>query len=180
MKKLSYVILAGLSLLLMGSECIFGAKTSDQDPFVFDVSSPAKTLESLAYTYTSSRIPDDYKRLLSGSDYTFYFDPDDIGKTIAGGYVIPTSWTYQEDVNSTSKMFDEAYDIQLSFLNLGDVPEPDDDDVEIVANNVSIELYLFPDSPDFAYLATGQCDFTFKKVNDAWLIKSWSDRTNAK
>jgi hypothetical protein len=168
------VVVAGLGLVGCAEEKD-KTPTSTQPPTGFET--PAQGLQKLAGTFTTARSIDDYKEMLM-STYTFYFDPNDIGKTIAGGYVIPTSWTRDQDVTATTNMFSQAYDIELTFLNLGDL-ETDPAGTTYEANNVLMQCYLFPDGPDFAYLATGPCDFTFEKVGNLWYIKSWSDRTSS-
>jgi hypothetical protein len=188
-KKLQIVMIALLAFLMIGSECLFGKTESPPEQGTLDLSTPGRTLESLVRVYNITRNIDDYKRLLSGGGitnspaYAFYFDPNDVGQIVPGsGYQIPQSWTYQEDVAATENMFRSpsdggAYDISLDVLNSGDYDDPTIQGDFYRADNVLIQLYLWPTGPDFAYLATGPCDFEFTKVGDAWLISAWYDRT---
>jgi len=191
MNKIHIVLIAILAFLMIGSECIFGETKPRSQQSSLDRSTPGRTLESLAYVYTVSRNIDDYKRLLSGggggdspSAYAFYFDPNDVGTIVPGsGYQIPQSWTYQEDTTATNTMFngsatvEKAADISLDILNTGQYDDPSIPGNTYTANNVMIQLYLWPHDESFAYLATGPCDFEFVKVGDSWLIKAWYDRT---
>lgn len=189
MKRLHIVIIALLAFMLIGSDCLFGKTEAPPQAGTLDLSTPGRTLESLARVYNITRNIDDYNRLLSGAGgpgiqgYAFYFDPNDVGDIIPGtGYQIPQSWTYQEDKEATTNMFKDpsaggAYDISLDILNSGDFDDPTITGTTYTANNVQIQLYLWPTSPDFAYLATGPCDFEFVKVGEAWLISAWYDRT---
>jgi hypothetical protein len=153
--------------------CFIVTGCDKDDPVI--TNTPGDVLKSLTHVFNTSRDADEYRELLLSS-YTFYFDPDDIGMTIGGGYVIPTSWTRDQDVSAITNMFAQAYNIQLTFSNLGDL-ETDPAGTTYTLNNINLELYLYPDGPGFAYLATGQCDFVFEKVGDLWYIKSWQDRT---
>ncbi len=189
MKKLHMVVIALLAFLLIGSDCLFGQTTAPPQAGTLDLSTPGRTLESLARVYNITRNIDDYMRLLSGNGgggfqgYSFYFDPNDVGDVIPQtGYQIPQSWTYEEDKAATINMFKDpaqggAYNISLDILNSGDFDDPSIPGTTYTANNVLIQLYLWPTGPDFAYLATGPCDFEFVKVGDAWLISAWYDRT---
>jgi hypothetical protein len=191
MKKLHIIIIALVSLMMIGSECLFGKTEAPPQQGTLDLSTPGRTLESLARVYNTTRNIDDYKRLLSGAGgtdipgYSFYFDPNDVGQIVPQtGYQIPQSWTYQEDIAATTNMFKNpsdggAYDISLDILNSGDFDNPNIPGTSYTANNVLIQLYLWPTGPEFAYLATGPCDFEFTKVGEAWLISAWYDRTGS-
>ena len=186
MKKLQIVAIALLAFTMIGSECLFGKTEAPPEQGTLDLSTPGRTLESLARVYNITRNMDDYRRLLHSTGenaYAFYFDPNDVGDIVPQtGYQIPQSWTSQEDIAATDNMFRTpaeggAYDISLDILNSGDYDDPTITGTFYRADNVLIQLYLWPTSPDFAYLATGPCDFEFTKVGDAWLISAWFDRT---
>lgn len=146
------------------------------EPPILDLSTPGRTLESLASVWTGNRDIDNYRRLLS-QDYRFYFVPINIDPPPQTGYEIPQYWTFMEDVSATGNMFAQAYDIRLEVLNAADFDDPDIFGESYPANNVQIQFYLWSDGPDSAVLASGPCDFEFRKVGDVWLISSWYDRT---
>jgi hypothetical protein len=137
---------------------------------------PGKTLESLAWVWTEDREINNYSALLT-SDYLFYWDPNDVGSMTPGGYQIPQSWSGQEDIEATGNMFAQAYDIRLEVLNAGDYDDPNIPGDFYRANNALLQFYLWPDDADFYYMATGPCDFEFRKVGDEWLISAWYDRS---
>ncbi len=149
---------------------------------VLDLSTPGRTLESLASVWTDYREINCYKRLLSQDyppAYCFYFDPCIIPQIPPqSGPVIPQAWTYQEDVSATCNMFAEAYDIQLEVLNAADYDDPNISGGFFRANNVQIQFTLWLGNMDFLYYADGPCDFEFRKVGDVWLISAWYDRTS--
>jgi len=179
MKKLFVIITVILAFMMIGSECIFGSKDSEPHEISIDLSSPGATLQSLCHVYTVTRNIDEYKRLLVPSSYQYYFDPNDVGQ-IVQGYTIPASWTYQEDVSATGNMFNEAYRIELTIPDAtlpAYTTEFDQSLSEFRADNINIQLYLYPEDESFAYLAAGPCDFEFLKVGTAWQIKTWYDRT---
>jgi len=140
-------------------------------------STPGKTLQELARVWTHHSEIDNYSTLLT-EDYRFYFDPNDTGSLTPGtGYQIPQSWDRATDIEATGNMFAQAYNIRLDVLNAGDYDDPSIPGDFYRANNVLIQLFLWPDDADFYYFATGPCDFEFMKVGDEWLISAWYDRT---
>jgi hypothetical protein len=164
---------------LMLAGCNHPAEPTAEPPL--DLSTPGRTLESLASVWTDYREIDSYRRLLSPGypqAYCFYFDPRIIPPLPPQtGPYIPQSWTYMEDVFATSNMFSSAYDIRLELLNAGDFDDPGISGDFYRADNVQIQFYLWRDNADFYYFAAGLCDFEFRKVGDVWLISSWYDRT---
>jgi hypothetical protein len=137
---------------------------------------PGKTLESLAWVWTNNREIENYSALLA-SDYKFYFDPNEVGGVTPPGYQIPQSWDRATDIQATGNMFTQAYDIRLEVLNASDFDDPNIPGDSFRADNVLLQFYLWPDGEDLAYLATGPCDFEFRKVDGNWLISAWYDRT---
>jgi len=145
---------------------------------VLDLSTPGRTLESLARVWNTTRSSDDYARLLS-PDYCFYFAPGDVGKQLKDGYVIPSTWDKSEDVQATANMFKDpseggAYDISMDIQNSGDY-DYDPPGTDFTIDNVLMQIYVWPTGPDSAYLATGSFVFDFKKVDGLWLISGWHD-----
>ncbi len=126
---------------------------------------PGKTLESLAWVWTSNREIENYSALLT-ADYLFYWDPNDVGDVMPQtGYQIPQSWDRETDVQATGNMFAQAYDIRLQVLNAGDFDDPSIPGDYYRADNVLLQFYLWSDGPDSAVLATGPCDFA---VSENW------------
>jgi hypothetical protein len=141
-------------------------------------STPGKTLEAMARIWNHSRNAEDYAFLLTG-DYHFYFAPGDVGKKLKDGYIIPATWDKAEDVQATANMFAPpseggAYDISMDILYSGDY-DYDPGGTEFTAENVLMQIYIWPTSPDFGSLATGSCTFDFRKIDDMWLISGWHD-----
>ncbi len=67
-----------------------------------------------------------------------------------------------------------AYEISMDILNSGDY-DYDPGGTDFTAENVVMQVYMWPSGPDFAFLATGSFIFDFKKVDDSWLISGWHD-----
>jgi hypothetical protein len=164
------------ALMLAGCYTIIDG--GDPPPLNLDLSTPGRTLESLARVWNTTRNTDDYSRLLS-TDYHFYFAPGDVGKHLKDGYIIPPSWDKAEDMQATSNVFAQAsrggpYDISMDILNSGDY-DFDPGGTDFTAEAVQMQVYIWPEGPDFAYLATGSFVFDFKKIDGLWLISGWHD-----
>jgi hypothetical protein len=147
-------------------------------PPPLDLSTPGRTLESLARVWNITRSTDDYARLLT-TDYHFYFEPGDVGKRLNDGYIIPATWDKTDDVQASTNMFASpskggAYDISMDILNSGDY-DFDPGGTDFTADAVQMQVYIWPTGPDFAYLATGSFVFDFKKIDGLWLISGWHD-----
>jgi hypothetical protein len=173
--RYSYLILI-FAIMLAG--CEPHGEPIIEPPAGFDLSTPGRTLESLARVWNTTRSADDYSRLLS-PDYHFYFAPGDVGRQLKDGYIIPATWDKTEDVQATANMFappseEGAYDISMDILNSADY-DYDPGGTDFTADDVEMQVYMWPEGPDFAYLATGSFVFDFKKVNGLWLISGWHD-----
>jgi hypothetical protein len=145
-----------------------------------DLTTPGKALEALASVWTNYRDIDSYKRLLTQLNppaYQFYFNPCIIPPLPPRIWPLPPEWTYMEDIDATSNMFTQAYDIRLEILNAADFDDPDLYGNFYRADNVMLLFRIYPTDGDFYYEASGPCDFEFWKVGDIWLISAWYDRT---
>jgi hypothetical protein len=163
-------VLALLSFILVGC-------TEDKSPVdsqeVNSLATPGLTLHQLESCWSQSHDISKYSSLLvNDGSYRFNFSFNDIGGYVSG-YLIPEYWTKIQDKQSTQKMFTEAYNIELTITNWQDFDHEVDGN-SFTAENCHAQLYLYPDSDDFAYLADCVCEFEFKKVDGKWLIKTWS------
>jgi hypothetical protein len=174
---LRYILLLAIAVLTLS---LVGCYEDDPPPYIppstFDLSTPGKTLQTYSYIITVNRYIYDYESLLRPG-YRFYFNPADVGKTLKDGYVIPEYWDNAEDCTATSKMFEQAYNMEMTVKNWEDydvVPEV----TTYTAHDVQIEFYIYPASPDFAELTSGICDVDFEKIDGYWYIIKWFDKTS--
>jgi len=172
---------------------------SPPPPYVYlkDQTDPYYCLWNLQVTYNKHDVIDmikNYKNILAGDNYHFYFDPKDIGKHPPGreDYIIPDSWGFNEDWQSTQNMFNNAYSILLTMPNLGQYGDDKDKDAfynqknpqfntehtECTVNDVDINLLVYVNNSQ-GYQAIGKCDFRFKfNINDnKWYMTEWHDHT---
>jgi len=137
---------------------------------------PAQVLRSLIYAFNSRNIGTLGNALVS--DFTFYFDEDDVGKQI-GDYVIPESWGKDEFTVVAGYMFEQAHTIEME-IDTSNVGAPGDDDNIYFARDIEVRLLVMVDAVN-GYLADGVCDFEFVDVEsgepDNWVISNWQDRT---
>jgi len=137
---------------------------------------PAQVLEALERAF-QERDAELLGQLLD-TDFTFYFDPNDVGKEV-GDYTIPESWGREDMLTACGNMITEAYSIDIR-LTSTEVGEPDEGATEFLANNVQIRLLVMED-PVYGALAQGFCDFGFVNDDSAgyddWTIIDWWDRT---
>jgi hypothetical protein len=139
---------------------------------------PAQVLRSLIYAFNSRDI--DTLDTALADDFTFYFDPNDVGNII-GDYEIPFSWGREDMLTACGNMYDLAYHIDFD-VEYETVTEPDDGATEYVASNVYIDILVMVDSQN-GYVASGPCDFGFENSGyagyDDWVITDWWDRTSS-
>jgi hypothetical protein len=157
--------------------CIFGTPDDQGGDVTPGLESPAGVVEMIEVAYNDTDV-ELYKKCLS-QNFTFYFDPNDVGNDVEG-YIIPDSWGYYDEIDAADNMFDNAYSIQLSIItnNIGE-PEPSDED--FLAPNVMIELTVMIDSQN-GFKAKGPVDFEFEsyfndKNEKQWRVINWWDRT---
>lgn len=173
------VTAAAAALILTG--CLFSPPEEKEDKPAPAMTTPAYVLENIAYAYNQRDI-DLYKRALS-TDFVFYFDPRDVGAHPPGkpGYTIPESWSYTTDWQATFNMFNKAYSINLS-IPTGRVGEPEPEENEYQADNISISLVVMIDELNGFAADQGYCNFKFEKYQneqseDRWRLIAWWDRT---
>jgi hypothetical protein len=172
-----------LSVLVLGvlavNGCIFGpGEDKGQEPPP-GLDTPAGVVEYIEDAYNTRDI-DDYKVCLS-PNFTFYFDPKDVGDGVAGGdYTIPDSWGYDEEVAAVENMFDQLHSIDLNLAS-SNIGNPGPNDTTFSPPQVQIRLLVMVD-PINGFLAQGFVEFDFEsylspKGKKLWRVKNWSDFT---
>lgn len=159
--------------------CIFSPSdrddTSPGDPTVPD--SPRNVVYNLELAY-NTRDVNLYKQCLS-PQFTFYFNQQDVGNDI-DGYIIPTSWGYQEDWEATENMFTQAYDISMQ-LPENDIGTPLEGETEYTAENITVSLLVMVDENNGFIANKGYLEFNFETYESSgktyWRIKDWRDFT---
>jgi hypothetical protein len=139
---------------------------------------PAQVLEALERAFQERDA-----ELLDGlidTEFTFHFDPKDVGKQV-GEYTIPESWTLTDFLSAVSRVFDNAYSIDIS-INSVNVGEPGPDDSTYTADNVQIRFLVMVDTVN-GYLAQGFATFEFsveynEKNEKEWAVTAWRDFTS--
>ncbi len=143
-----------------------------------NLETPNGVLQIIVYAFNDHKDAEaiyKYKTALS-PDFVFNFNPADVGD-IVNGYQIPESWNYSEDWTATRNMFNEAYDIKLGTLQVG---EPSANDAEFFAGNVTISLTVKTTELNGYRCDKGYCDFQFKKQTDGtWRLVKWWDHTTS-
>ncbi len=173
------ILLISLSLaVLLGVAC---KETIEPGPGVDTTpETPSECIYNLEYAFNSRDIAL-YKLVLS-PDFTFYFNPSDVGKDV-DGYTIPASWSYAEDTAATANMFTLAYDISM-VLPEDSIGDPPEGATTYTAENIAISLHVMIDGYNGFIANKGTCEYTFNKVSDGdesyWVIKDWRDFTYAK
>jgi hypothetical protein len=177
--------LAVLIIVIIGAfaaaGCIFDSTPPGddigKDPITPD--SPSNVIYNLDLAYNKRDI-NLYKQCLS-PQFTFYFNPIDVGKDV-DGYVIPTSWGYEEDWTATQNMFDLAYDIKMS-LSENDVETPPEGATTYTAENIGVSLLVMVDANNGFIANKGTLEFNFETYDSNgqtyWRIKDWRDFTYA-
>ncbi|MCP4231482.1 MAG: hypothetical protein GY771_15220 [bacterium] len=106
------ILLISISLaVLLGVACketIGPGPESDPD---YTSDTPEECIYNLEYSFDNTDIGL-YEAVLS-RDFTFYFNPSDVGRDV-DGYIIPDSWSYEEDWAATNNMYNNAYSIDLN------------------------------------------------------------------
>jgi hypothetical protein len=139
---------------------------------------PAQVLEALERAFLD-RDAELLGELLD-TDFTFYFDQNDIGDDV-GGYIIPVSWGREDMLTACGNMITEAYSIDIH-LTTTQIEDPEEGSTEYVACNIMVRLLVMVDSMN-GFQAQGPCDFGFVNDDSAgyddWSIVDWWDRTAA-
>jgi len=158
--------------------CIFIYCSEDEtnEP---NLTSPTETLREFMNAHNNYKEPLAYSFLEQtiNSDFTFYFDPKDVGKWTSKGYQIPESWGRDEFLQVCKNMFDKAYSISFTIAGLDEgLGEPQGN--EFTANDVQINILLYIDQTR-GYQAIGTVDWKFKKDSDnKWRISEIHDHTS--
>lgn len=157
--------------------CIFGPGPPEGDEPPPGLDTPAGVVEYIEDAYNTRDI-DAYKECLS-PNFTFYFDPNDVGQDVEG-FEIPASWGYDDEVSAVANMFYELYDINLSIAS-SPITGINPSEPEFEAFNIKINLLVMVDATN-GYRAEGPVDFTFEsyyteKGEKLWRVKDWWDRT---
>ena len=177
-----FVTAAAAAAAMALTGCLFSPPEDEppQQPVV--MTSPVNVLKNIEIAYNQRDI-NLYKKALS-PNFVFYFDPRDVGQTPPGNenYIIPESWSYTVDWSATEKMFQNAYSINLA-IPTGRVGEPEPEENEYQADNISISLLLMIDELNGYSADKGYCNFKFEKYQneqseDRWRLKYWWDRTS--
>jgi hypothetical protein len=172
------LIAVAITMAMAGAGCIFGATETPPTGEVREPTTPENVIYNLEFSYNTRDIQL-YKQCLS-DNFTFYFNASDVG-TDVNGYVIPSSWGYEDDWTSADNMFKNAYEITME-LPEGDVGEPSPSDTTYTATNISISLLVMVDADNGFIANKGTLEFTFVKDPDNpnyWVIKDWRDFTYA-
>ncbi len=140
--------------------------------------SPAYTVEMIEDSF-NARDVNDLEYCLS-TDFTFYFDDDDVGKQV-GEYTVPESWTLDDFLNPVSRIFDNAFSIDISIVTKT-IGDPDPDDTSYTADNVQMQFLVMVE-PYYGYWAQGFITFEFgavynEKNEKEWLVTGWRDDTS--
>jgi hypothetical protein len=169
------IVFLGEAVLLSFTACDDGGTTTPLPPPGY---TPAQVLRSLIYAFNSRDI-----ETLDGAlaeDFTFYFDPKDVG-TVIGDYTIPPIWGRDEHLTACGNMYDLAFDIDF-VISTEFVAEPDEDATEFMAGDVYVQLLVMVDAQS-GYIASGSCDFRFANEGadgtDNWVVTDWWDKTAA-
>jgi hypothetical protein len=138
---------------------------------------PAAVLGSIEEAFNSRDI-DGLARCLA-EDFTFHFDPDDVG-TIIGDYTIPATWGREDFLGACGSMFDNAYSIDFD-VEYETVAEPDGGITEFTVEDVWVYLLVLV-APQNGFVAQGPCDFRFLNEGangtEVWIITDWWDKTS--
>lgn len=172
-------IAAAVAALLF-TGCLF-SPPEEEDPEAPPVmNSPANVLKTVEIAYNQRNI-EYYKSALS-ENFVFYFDPDDVGtKPPGSSYIIPETWSYTLDWQSTNNMFQKAFSISLT-IPTGKVGTPEPEDTKFRAENVTIQLLVMIDELNGYIANQGYCNFEFEKYKnetneDRWRLTKWWDNT---
>lgn len=115
---------------------------------------------------------DTYEGLLDEDDFTFYFDPSDVG---GGGGDIPISWGFDEEITAYTNLFDAVGDGNIDVeLDFSDVTEPAD----------GVDIYKVEEIPyslrvvteELILLGEAHLDIQLEKMDGEWFITDWWDR----
>lgn len=176
----AFVVAAAAATALALTGCLFSPPEQVPPEKAPEMTSPVNVLKNVVVAYNQKNI-DLYKKALS-PDFVFYFDPRDVGGNPPGSqYVIPESWSYTEDWQTTNNMFQKAYSINLS-ITTARVGEPEAGENSYQADNVPISLLVMVDELNGFIADKGYCNYEFESYpvgsEKYWRLKKWWDRTS--
>jgi len=133
----------------------------------------------VVYSWNQREI-DRFEATLS-PDFTFYFNPNDVGQNPSGNYVIPESWGYDEMTAAVGNMLVEAYNIDFDIV-LDNVGTPPAGATVYVVEDVNISLLVRATTEYGYFVDGGYCNFEFEKYRandgrDYWRLRKWWDFT---
>ncbi|MCX7020873.1 MAG: hypothetical protein NTW26_01105 [bacterium] len=134
-----------------------------------------ETLNKFMDVWNSGDV-DAYESLLT-DDFTFYFDPRDVGY-----HDIPESWGLVDEMTAYNNLFDAvgAENVQVQ-LDLDGVTEPEEGAETYKVENIEYDVLVFDENADpepIMYLATGLLDMELMKVDGEWVIINWWDKAS--
>jgi hypothetical protein len=131
-----------------------------------------ETLNKFMDVWNSGDV-DVYESLLT-DDFTFYFDPWDVGGDI------PFSWGFDEEITAFNNLFGAvgAENVDVT-LDLEGITEPEEGAVTYKVEGIPYEVHVYDEAAEpepIMYLAEGLLDMEFKKVDGEWVITKWWDK----
>ena len=173
MERLSYIVIVAVLAIAGCGDLNIGIDPPIYTPI------PPKAPKNVIYNLELSFNKRDinlYKQCLS-PNFTFHFHPDEVGLEV-NGYVIPETWSYEEDWAAVRKMFGDAYNINM-YITENDVGNSNEGVTTYTANHVRMELVVTFDTGFWikSYRATGTFKFEIyrKNGNVYWRITDWWD-----
>ena len=169
-KNIKYII---IFLLLLNSLLI----TYGEGNKKITLESPIDTMRLFVEIHNRYNDPytiDDLNITLS--DYLiFYPEPDDIGKKIPDGYIIPNSWDKNEFLKLTDSMLKNAYSINLSVSGYENGSYNQSNTSYLCITDFDLSVYV---SSSDNYEAKGQVEWILDLCDDGkWRISTICDYT---
>jgi hypothetical protein len=164
-------------LAALGTGCLFGDEP-EEPPEVPAMTEPKYVLAHVERSF-NERDKDLLNECLQ-ADFTFYFDPGDVGQNPPGSeYLIPESWSKAEFTAACGNMFDKAYNISLS-IPRDKIGKPKEGVTYFDVKKNPLDILVMVDELN-GYLADqGYCDFGFGQQADGkWRMANWYDHTGA-
>ncbi len=150
-------------------------------PERLEPTTPAYVLKNVEMSFNQRDI--NLLKVMLSEDFTFYFDPRDVGKSPPGSqYVIPESWSYTEFWQAVNNMFTRAYSIDLK-IPTHRVGTPAENETTYRAENINLSILVMIDDLTGFIADNGYCNFEFERYEAAsgkkyWRLINWWDRTS--
>ncbi len=174
MNTIKYSLAGAVAAAFLGA-CSTDAPVGEEAPTYYDLTAPKYALADLELAFRGR----DAEKLATylSADFRFRFAPEDVGRKVAGGYVIPTSWGRGEFVQATRHMFERCSAVEMNCY-WNQVGEPAPEDESYYAPNLPLTMTAMTDMMDGWDLNEGKCDYDFAKdAGGAWRLAMWWDRT---